>query len=73
MNDKEEDFVKDEIISVRLPRSKYEVLRKIIEREESWNWFQRWIINNWIFIFGSGVLSLILLYDQIHNFFVGKP
>jgi hypothetical protein len=68
----EDDFVQDELINVKLPRSKYEVLRKMIEREETWNWLQRWLANNWIFIIGGGLLSLIILWEKVQHFVMGS-
>lgn len=59
------DNEEDEIIAIFLPRSKYEVLRTILEREESYNWFRNWIRSHWIFIVGSGLLTGFAVYREI--------
>lgn len=69
----EGDNTEDEVVEVRLPRSQYKVLRHMIEREEAFGFFKKWIYTNWIYIVGTLMLSGIYFYDQIHNFIIGKP
>lgn len=62
------DYDDDTVIDVRLPRAEYKILKELIHQKEAYNWFYNWIISNWIFIVGSSVLTLILLYEKIQGF-----
>lgn len=59
------DYSEDELIDVELPRAEYKILKDVIQREEAYNWFYKWITGNWIFIVGGGILTLILLYEKL--------
>ena len=58
----------DEIIDVRLPRSEYDRLRKVLERERTYDWVGTKLKSNFIWVVASGVLTFIYLYKE---FFTG--
>lgn len=62
----EDDFKEDELISIKLPRQQYELLKKMIEREQAYNWIKNTLSNNWIWVVGGGVLTFWLLFDKIN-------
>lgn len=61
----DDDFKDEELISIKLPRSQYEMLKKMIKREEANEWFVNSLKNSWIWIVGGGILTLIMLWDRI--------
>lgn len=61
-----EDFKDDELINVKMPRGKYKIMMKIIEREEGYNWLSGTLSTSWIWVVGGGVLTIWLLYDKLH-------
>lgn len=67
----EDDFKKDELINIKLPRSQYEILKVIIQREEAYNWLTGNLKSSWLWIVGGGILTIWLLYDKIHFLFNG--
>jgi hypothetical protein len=66
MTENTEDFKDDELIVIKLPRKKYEILNNMIEREQAYNWFTSALKSSWLWIVGGGILSIILLYDRFH-------
>ncbi len=64
-NSPRDDNKSDEVINVRLPRAEYEILRKVIKREEALGWVASWAL--WV---GGPLLALFLLWDRIQLFFV---
>lgn len=62
----EEDFKEDELITIKLPRKEYEMLKVMIKREEASQWFVNYLKSSWVWVIGGGVLTLILLWDRIH-------
>lgn len=67
----EEDFKDDQLISIKLPRSQYELLKTIIEREEAYNWFINRLRNNLVWVVAGGILTIFMLYDKIHLYMQG--
>lgn len=55
----------DEIIDVRLPRSEYDRLRTVLERERTYDWVTTKLKSNLIWIVASGVLTFIYIYKEI--------
>lgn len=62
----------DILVTVKLPRKDYELMRKMIEREEAFTWLSSMIRASLIWVIAGGVLSVFLLWDQIHNLVMGK-
>jgi hypothetical protein len=60
-----QDNKNDEIINVKLPRAKYDLLRKMLEREEAMGWFGRTIRTHWVWAIGGGLVTLFLLWNHI--------
>jgi hypothetical protein len=56
----------DELINVILPKSDYKIMRDIIERQKSLNWFGRYF-RNIIFVAAGGLLALIAFGDQFRT------
>lgn len=61
----------DEIVTVQLPRERYETLKNMIKREEAHNWFINWMNTHWLWVIGGGVLTMWALYDKIHLLLIG--
>lgn len=61
----EDDFKEDELINIKLPRKQYEVLKVMIEREQTYDRLTSMLKSSWIWIVGGGILTIILLYDRI--------
>ena len=59
------DFKNDEIINVKLPRAKYEILRKIIAREEAMGWLESKWRTHWVWVIGGGLVTIFVLWDRI--------
>lgn len=66
MIDNNDDFKEDELINIKLPRKQYEVLKTMIEREETYTRLTNALKSSWIWVIGGGILTLILLWDRIH-------
>lgn len=62
MNDYQKD---DEIITVRLPRSEYETLRRVLKREGAYTWFVNSLKSTWVWVVAGGVLSVVSFWDRI--------
>ena len=67
----EEDFKDDQLISIKLPRSQYELLKTMIKREEAYNWVINGLRNNLVWIVSGGILTIFMLYDKIHLYMQG--
>lgn len=67
-----DDFRKDELINIKLPREQYELLKAMIEREQAYTWLTNTLKNNWIWLVGSGILTIWLLYDKVHLLWTAK-
>lgn len=61
-----DDFKNDELINIKLPRKEYEVLKTMIEREQTYTRLTNSLKSSWIWIVGGGALTLFLLWDRIH-------
>jgi hypothetical protein len=68
MTDIEDDFKDDEVINIKLPRAQYEVLKQMIRREQAYGWFASALKSYWLWVVGSGILTLLLLYDRMQGF-----
>lgn len=66
MDENEDDI----IVTVKLPRAKLELLRKIIAREEAYGWLEGKLKTSWIWVVAGGILSLITFWDKIHAFMI---
>lgn len=65
MIDEPEDNINDQIILVRLPRSQYLVLRKMIDDQQTAEGFSKWIKSKYgllIWVLG-GLLTMAGLYE----------
>lgn len=60
---------KDEIINVTLPKQDYIIMREIIERQKSLNWFGRYA-RNVLFVAAGGILTLVAFGDQIKKLLI---
>lgn len=67
----DDDFKEDELISIKLPRAQYEILKTMIKREQAYNWFKKALTNSGLWVVGGGILTLLLLYDKIILLFNG--
>lgn len=65
------DYEQDEIVTVKLSRKEFEIVRKIIAREQAAGWFDTWIKNHWVWIIGGGIVSLMYIGDHIKSLFQG--
>jgi predicted DNA-binding protein (MmcQ/YjbR family) len=61
----------DEIVTVRLPRSEYDILRTLIQERETYRNVVTLAKTHWIWIVGGGVLTLYTLWDKLHMLLVG--
>jgi hypothetical protein len=67
MNEEElQDFKNEELINIKLPRSQYDILKKMLREREAYTTLSTQVKNSWIWIVGSGVLAFMLLYDRFH-------
>ncbi len=64
VNMENEENRNDEIIDVRLPRSEYDRLRTVLERERTYDWVTTKLKSNLIWVVASGVLTFIYLYKE---------
>lgn len=71
MTELPEDNVGDQIITVKLPRSQYIVLRRMIEDQEAADGVQRWLRSKWI-VFAS-LLGTALTAAGLYEFFKRFP
>ena len=63
----EDDLYKEEeLVVIKLPRKEYEVLKVMIEREQTYDRLTGMLKSSWIWVVGGGVLTLILLWDRFH-------
>lgn len=62
------DNKNDEIINVKLPRAKYELLRQMIAREEAMGWLEVKWRSHWVWVIGGGLVTLFLLWEKIQAF-----
>lgn len=61
----DDDFKDDELITIKLPRKDYEMLKTMIKREEASQWFINSLKHSWVWVVGGGILTLFLLWDRI--------
>lgn len=66
MNEEDNDFKDDELITIKLPRSQYKTLQDMIKREEAYSWFQSTLKSNYLWVVGGGILTMWALYDKFH-------
>lgn len=55
----------DELVSIKMSRKDYRTMKRVIEREQAHEWFSTTIKRYWIWVVGSGVLTLFLLYKEV--------
>jgi len=67
----EDPFRDDELINIKLPRSQYNLLQKILLREQAYTWFGGLISHSWIWVVAGGLFAVWGLYDKIHLLFSG--
>ena len=60
-----------DIVNVRLPRSEYNRLKNMLERERAYDWLTTKIKTHAIWIVGGGILTLWILYDKF-QLLIGK-
>lgn len=61
----EEDYHHKELITVKLSRDEFELLEKILAREEAMDWWTSTVKSWWFFTFASGILAIWALWDTI--------
>lgn len=54
----------DEIIVVTLPREDYEIMRDMINKQRSLNWFGKYA-RTVLFVFAGGMITLFTFWDLI--------
>lgn len=59
------DNKRDEIISVRLPREDYEIIRRIIDRERTYSWIGNWMRSGWLWAVAGSATVLLTLWEKI--------
>ena len=60
-----EDNKSDEIISVRLPRKDYDVMRQMIRERETMNNITAVLKNTWVWVVVTGAVALFTLWDTV--------
>lgn len=63
-----EDFKQDELINVKLPRRRYELLNAMIAREEAMSWLDVKWRTHWVWVIGGGLVTLFVLWDKVQAF-----
>lgn len=63
----EDDFKDDELITIKLPRKQYEMLKSILEREEAMSWLQSRVKAWWIWTAAGGLIAVWTLWDKFHE------
>lgn len=58
-----------EMVDVKLPKSEYDRLKKILERERAYDWIGVKLRNHLIWILGTGALTLFLLWEKLQFLF----
>ena len=62
----EENFnEQDELITIYLPRREADILRKMIKREEGFDWLVKWLRQGAVVILGGSVLALLGAWEWI--------
>jgi hypothetical protein len=64
------DNTDDEIVVVQLPRKEYELMRKMIQREETMSNVWRWI-RTFLFVLIGGVLTLVTFGEAVLKYLNG--
>lgn len=67
----EYDYKDDELITIRLPRKDYEILKDIVEREKTFTNIGKYLRSSYVWIIGGGILSVILYYEQLKGYLIG--
>ena len=71
MMDQPEDNINDQIITVKLPRSQYLILRRMIDDQEAADGVQRYLRSKWyIFV---GLIYEALTLTGLYEFFKRYP
>ena len=65
------DYHEDELVTVQLSRKRLDVLDKIIEREEFWNYLVARLRGSAVFVVAGGLLTLFLFGEKIYNLLIG--
>lgn len=69
MNSSSKDYEELELITVKLPRKDYEILKKVIEREIAYDWFVGSMKSLWVWGVAGGLLTIFMLYKEIIGIF----
>lgn len=71
MNNAPKDYEEDELIVVKLPRKDVNLLKEFLEKQAASNWLMGRIKTHWIWLIGTGVLTLMYMYNEIKAVFNG--
>lgn len=55
----------DTVITVRMSRKDYKILREIVERERAYSWIKNYIRSFWVWALAGGLLAVLALNDKI--------
>lgn len=72
MNEEDDPYHEDELVNIKLPRSQYDLLKKLLHREQAYSWFSGIISSSWVWVVAGGLFAVWGLYDKIHLLFNGK-
>jgi hypothetical protein len=62
----DEDFEEDELITIKLPRAQYLILKEILKEREAFKTYTGKIKASWIWVIGGSIVGFIALWDKIH-------
>lgn len=65
----DEDY--DELINIKLPKSQFNLLQKILKREQAYSWFGGFLSHSWIWVVAGGLFAIWGLYDKAHLLLTG--
>ena len=55
----------DELVSISLPRREADLLRKMIKREEGFDWLAKWLRQGAVIIIGGSVIGFLGAWEWI--------
>ncbi len=65
MTETEEDYKDEELVTVKLPRKDYQILKEVLKREEVYGWVAVKIKSFWVWAVAGGILTVWALFDKI--------
>lgn len=65
----EDDYKELELIDVKLPRKDYETLKRVIEREDAYDWLSSKVKSFWVWTVAGGILTFIAIYKDVLGMF----